>query len=358
MSLPSKSMRSVRALGVPCPRRSPGPVNNGKDFHISLSLSCDDSWYKEGTRLGLRLNRASGKGLVFDIQRFSVHDGPGIRTTVFMKGCPLSCLWCSNPESQDFKPSLMVRDVNCRGCGECAIVCPERAITISERDGRKIDAEKCNQCLLCAGVCLYDSLEACGKYMEVDEIVDEVMRDSDFYRNSGGGVTVSGGEAMSQSAFVTDLLEACKEKGLHTVLDTTGYAPWSKMERVLRFVDLVLFDIKHLDSAEHERTTGVPNDLIMENLAQTSGKTAVWLRVPLIGGFNDSTDHVREIVRLGRNIGAKKISLLPYHEGGKSKADRLLKPYPFPNGKSPDHAHIDQLLEIIRHEGIEAGVGN
>jgi len=194
--------------------------------------------------------------------------------------------------------------------------------------------------------------------MDVPEIVDEVMRDIDFYRNSGGGITVSGGEPLSQAEFVTHLLEACKKEGLHTALDTTGYAPWEKMERVLRMVDLVLFDIKHLDPDEHKRTTGVGNDLILENLEKASHKTSVWLRIPLIADFNDSPEHIKQIAALGKDTGVGKISLLSYHEGGKSKARQLGKVYQFSDGRAASDEHIQKLIEIIRREGIEASIGN
>ena len=297
-------------------------------------------------------------GLIFNIQRFSIHDGPGIRTTVFMKGCPLRCLWCSNPESQDFFPNLIVRNINCRGCGACVKTCPEGAIAISRDEGRKIDWEYCTQCLLCTEICIYNSLNLCGEYMDVGEVLDEVMKDRDFYRNSGGGVTVSGGEALLQSDFVAELLEACQAEGLHTALDTTGYAPWEKMEQVLRFVDLVLFDIKHLDPDEHKRTTGVRNDLIMENLFKTSREKTIWLRMPVITGFNDSEDYIREIVDLGKKIGAEKISLLPYHEGGKSKCEQMGRPYQFPDAIVPTDDKMRTLRAIIEGEGLKASVGS
>lgn len=298
------------------------------------------------------------KGLIFNIQRFSIHDGPGIRTTVFMKGCPLRCLWCSNPESRDFFPNLMVRDINCRGCGRCVEACPEEAITITEEVGRKIVWGKCNQCLRCVDACLYNSLNVCGRYAGVEEVLDEVMKDETFYRNSGGGITVSGGEALSQSEFVTNLLETSKKEGLHTVLDTTGYAPWKKMARVLSFVDLVLFDVKHLDSEEHKRTTGFGNELILENLQKSSMVNNIWLRMPLIKGFNDSDDYIKNIAFLGKKIGAEKISLLPYHEGGKSKCEQLGRSYQFSGSTAPSDEHIDYLKQIIETAGIKVSIGS
>ena len=298
------------------------------------------------------------KGLIFNIQRFSIHDGPGIRTTVFMKGCPLECLWCSNPESQVFSPNLMVRDINCKGCGACVEACVEGAITISKEGGRRIDWNRCTQCLLCVDACIYDSLNTCGKYMGVKEVLDEVMKDEAFYKNSGGGITVSGGEALSQAVFVTHLLEECKREGLRTAIDTSGYAPWKEMKRVLGFADLVLFDIKHLDPGEHKRTTGVDNGLIMKNLKRVSTERSVWLRLPLIADFNDSAEHIENVAVLGRDIGAEKISLLPYHEGGKSKSEQLGRSYKFPEAKAPNDERIDYLKEIIEKKGIKASIGS
>jgi len=308
--------------------------------------------------MSLQSDNKREKGLIFNIQRFSIHDGPGIRTTVFVKGCPLRCLWCSNPESRDMFPNLMVRDISCQGCGACVEACLEGAITLTGEEGRKIDWDRCTQCFRCADACIYQSLNVCGWYVDVDEVLDEVIRDEAFYKNSGGGVTVSGGEGLSQADFVAGLLEACKDKGLHTVLDTTGYAAWETMKSVLCHVDLVLFDIKHLDSGEHKRTTGVGNELILENLKKTSAMKPVWLRMPLIADFNDSESHVSRLIKLGKGVGAQKISLLPYHEGGRSKCEQLGLPYPFLGATAPEKEHIEYLKRTIQKKGITAAIGN
>jgi pyruvate formate lyase activating enzyme len=297
------------------------------------------------------------KGLIFNIQKFSVHDGPGIRTTVFMKGCPLKCLWCSNPESQNMSPELMARDISCIGCGACVKVCPQGAISITKANGRIIDREKCDKCMVCVQSCLYDSLNECGKYMTVKEVLDVVLQDSIFYKNSDGGVTISGGEPLSQSEFVEKLLKECKRAKINTALETTGCAPWKEMERVLHFVDLVLFDIKHLNYKEHQKGTGVKNKTILDNLRNTAIIANIWLRVPLISGFNDSEEHIKKIALLGKEIGAQKISLLPYHEGGMSKSTQLGVPYAFPEGKASDEEHVNKLKKIIEKKGINVSVG-
>jgi pyruvate formate lyase activating enzyme len=298
------------------------------------------------------------KGLIFDIQRFSIHDGPGIRTTVFMKGCPLRCLWCSNPESQDPFPILITRDIKCTRCGECATVCPTGAIIIDNYEGRIIDWSACTQCLECVDACKFQALSVCGKYMSIEEILEEVSRDKPFYRNSGGGVTVSGGEPLLQWVFVSELCKTFKENQLHTALETSGLIPWKNFVKVLEYVDLVLYDVKHLDPEKHLKGTGVDNNLILENLHRAAKKATIWIRTPLIAGYNDSTSHIRNLVSLAKEIGAEKISLLPYHEGGKSKCEQIGKIYPVPDAKAPPEEYINELIKMIKESGVKATIGH
>ncbi len=252
----------------------------------------------------------------------------------------------------------MVRNILCKGCGACVEVCPQGAITLTKESGRKIDRAKCNQCLQCVPVCIYQSLNTCGRYMEVKEVLFEVLKDRLFYKNSGGGVSISGGEALKQSRFVLNLLEQCKNEGLHTALDTSGFGPWKELEALLPFVDLLLFDLKHLDSNEHKRTTGVGNELILENLEKASLMIPVWLRIPLIAGINDSAEHIKRMAVLGKRLDVQKISFLPYHEGGKSKCEQLGRAYPFPEARAPGEEHIQTLKGLVEREGITVSIGN
>jgi pyruvate formate lyase activating enzyme len=275
----------------------------------------------------IREGEAGLCGLVFDIQKYSLHDGPGIRTTVFMKGCPLNCRWCSNPESMSPNQGIMTHDIRCIHCGKCAEACGAGAITITAA-GREIDWEKCNQCLECARACPARGIECVGHYRTVDEVVAKVEQDRVFYDNSGGGMTVSGGEPLVQWEFVSSVLQRCRAKGIRTALDTSGMAPWKHLERVIEHADLVLFDIKHMDSAIHKQGTGVGNETILENARKVAERVTTWIRIPLIPGFNDSESNLTRTARFAGEIGAEKISLLPYHNLGSSKYPKLGRTYP------------------------------
>jgi pyruvate formate lyase activating enzyme len=295
-------------------------------------------------------------GLVFDIQKYSLHDGPGIRTTVFMKGCPLACRWCSNPESQNPKQEIMTYDIRCIGCGKCAEVCSTGAITF---DGakREIDWEKCDECLECARVCPARGIECVGRHMTIDEVVAKVEQDRVFYENSGGGMTVSGGEPLVQWEFVSSVLQRCREKGLHTALDTSGMAPWKNLERVLEHADLVLFDIKHMDSAIHKKGTGVGNETILENARKVAERATTWIRIPLIPGFNDSESNVTRAAHFAGEIGAEKISLLPYHNLGSSKYPKLGRTYPMEDAPLLGEEKVKELKSRLEAMGLKVEIG-
>ena len=307
--------------------------------------------------MNVKNNHNGDKGIVFNIQRFSIHDGPGIRTTVFMKGCPLDCKWCGNPESKDRRPSLLVRDLLCGGCGKCAEECPTQAISVSKEAGRVIDWSKCNQCLQCVNVCLFKSLNAIGKWMTIDECMVEIMSDFPFYQNSNGGVTLSGGEPLIQSSFASRLLKRCKDEGLHTAIETSGFAKWDVFAEVLKYTDLVLYDIKHMDSGKHLEGTGVKNDMILENLVKAAKTNEIWIRIPLVAGSNDSKENIARTALLAKELGIKRISLLPYHAGGESKCEQLGMTYAMPGAVPPTDETIKRLALLGRELGLEVMEG-
>ena len=248
------------------------------------------------------------KTVIFDIQRNSYVDGPGIRTTVFFKGCNLRCQWCHNPESQSAARQMMFYANKCTGCGKCKEVCPHHL-------------ETCDLCGKCALYCPHDAREVCGKEVTVKEVFDEIIKDKIFYEASGGGVTFSGGECMLQIDFLTEILKACKEKGINTAVDTAGCISWEHFERILSCTDLYLYDVKCFDSEKHKRYTGVGNERILENLKELlrAGK-AVWVRIPIVPTVNDTTEEMLQIKRFLESCGKpQKIELLPYHAMGEHK---------------------------------------
>lgn len=312
---------------------------------------------ERGTYLPLEKEKNEVKGVVFNIQRYSVHDGPGIRTTIFLKGCPMRCSWCSNPESQDALPQIMTRDAKCTLCGKCALVCPVNAIRYDHHH-RIIDWEKCNQCLKCADACPFQAISVSGKYMTVEEAASVVEEDRLFYQNSGGGVTVSGGEPLAQTEFTLGLLRVCKEKGIDTVLDTCGQVPWEVLARVLPYVDLVLFDIKHMDSEKHRSETGVGIEQIQANvLRMAKEKKRIWLRVPLISGYNDFDKNITMLAKLGKQIEAERISLLLYHELGSEKYKQIGRKYTY-QAQVPTQERLEELTDIIQDQGLTVTIGD
>ena len=271
-------------------------------------------------------------GKIFNIQRFSTSDGPGIRTTVFFKGCPLSCAWCHNPESHEIKNEIFYDAKKCIGCAFCAKAC-KNSCHIFE-NGHIFFRENCEKCGECAGLCPTKAIEVCGKDTSVDEVMKTVLRDVPFYEQSGGGITLSGGEPLMQYDFAQKLLEKAKEKGIHTAIETSGYCKRS-LEKIARFVDLWLFDVKLLNDDEHKKYTGVSNEQIIENLKYLDGIGAkIILRCPIIPEVNLKKDHFEKLAILAKSLeNVIAIQLEPYHPLGISKSALLGKKESFSNGE-------------------------
>ncbi len=297
---------------------------------------------------------------IFDIQSYSIHDGPGIRTTVFFKGCPLSCKWCHNPESNEHRPQLMYYAVKCVGCGQCVHTCPNSAISFN--DGKvQTNRDLCINCGLCERACLYRARKLSGKMMNVDEVFEKVNSDKIFYEKSEGGITVSGGEPLASPRFVNQLLKKCKAEGIHTVIETCGYASIESIKLALEYADLVLFDIKAMDSELHLKLTGVKNEAILSNcdfIKNTLEKTMV-IRIPIVPGYNDSNENMRSTAAFIKNrLGADvPVHLLAYHSLGDSKLDSLESRRERLEIDPPSQEHMEHIKSIFTHMGLKAQIG-
>lgn len=292
------------------------------------------------------------KGTIFNIQKFSIHDGPGIRTTVFLKGCPLRCKWCSNPESQDFHIQLLHDQSKCSRCKTCIHLCPSKAITMKEAR-IFFDASSCLSCLQCVKSCPTEAISHAGEQKSVSEVVDICLQDLDFYEESGGGVTISGGEGMCQPEFVKELLIELKKHKIHTAIETTGYIKAEIFRELASMFDLLLFDVKQADAKKHLEGTSVSNERIIKNLSWAiENNLNVLPRIPVIPGFNASLEDAREISELLVKVGAKQVQLLPFHQFGERKYELLHKDYALKKEKALHPEDLTEYQKIFLSKGI------
>ncbi|MBN2507889.1 MAG: glycyl-radical enzyme activating protein [Verrucomicrobia bacterium] len=298
------------------------------------------------------------RGLVFNIQKFSVHDGPGIRTTVFLKGCPLRCAWCHNPEGRSPEREILFNEDRCLGCGQCREACPHAA-QVPGRGPLPVRHDFCQLCGACVAACPTEARQMAGRERTVAEVMAEVVQDRVFYEDSGGGVTFSGGEPLMQPGFLKALLEASVAEGLHTAVDTCGYAGREDLLAVAPWTGLFLFDVKLMDSERHRRYTGVPNATILDNLrALDRVHDRVWVRVPLIPGLNDQPGDLEAIARFAASLRAvRQVNLLPYHKSGLQKSRRLGQSTPLEGLAPPSPEQVAAAVDVFRAFGHATFVG-
>lgn len=317
--------------------------------------------------------KESVTGNIFDIQRYTLHDGPGIRTEIFLQGCPLKCLWCHSPDSQSYTGQLAWFPVLCVGiakCGECLNACPRGALTNGEKKYSKfvneeieivnLDRKLCDDCQLCTQVCSPKALYFTAKKMSLKELMDIVEKDRIFYRRSNGGVTISGGEPMVQAEFATAIMKECKSRGIHTALDTSGCVEWEKYEQILNYVDLVLYDLKCMDAKQSVALIGMNNERILDNIQKiaTAG-VPLQIRVPVIPGINDSDTNLRATASFCASLGPSvhKVQLLPYHNLGISKYNRIGKKYQLSSINPPEKERMIDIKNHFENIGAEVVIG-
>jgi pyruvate formate lyase activating enzyme len=297
-------------------------------------------------------------GLIFNIQRFSVQDGPGIRTTIFLKGCPLGCPWCSNPESQKTSSELAHIDALCDGCGRCLELCDPKAISLGD-GGVTIDRELCDNCGRCIETCAPSARKMFGREISVEEAFLEARKDELYYRNSKGGVTASGGEPLLQAQFVSAFFKRCQEAGMHTALDTCGYASRSSLEDVLKYTDLVLFDLKLIDNDAHVEIAKVPSRPILDNAKAVAGSgIPMIVRIPLIPGLTDTEENIRAITRFVTELGSgvAAVNVLPYHRFGLSKYEMLDLEYELGELKPPPEEKLDAIVAALESLDLDCEI--
>ena len=296
-------------------------------------------------------------GVVFKIQKYSIHDGPGIRTTIFFKGCPLNCWWCHNPESQSITPQMIFWEDRCINCGECSAACSSGAIKI--KNGIPVtNKEKCILCGKCVEKCPTLAREIIGKKISAEEVIKEIEKDLIFYEESGGGVTFSGGEPLMQPKFLYDLLRQSKQQGIHTAVDTSGYSDREWLSKISDKTDLFLYDLKFMDSEKHKKYTGVSNKLILENLKLLSLKHSnIIVRIPIIPGINDDDNNILETGKFISSLNLKEINLLPYHSMSIAKYRRLGIPYKLSKIKPPTEEKIKDIEIKLKKFNLNIKIG-
>ncbi len=298
-------------------------------------------------------------GLISFVQRYSTKDGPGIRSTVFLKGCPLGCLWCSNPELIRFVPDLLYSREKCKRCGTCIQVCPREALSFNADGFIQIDRERCNGCGDCVAVCPHGALELVGRTITVEALTAELLKDCVFYQTSGGGVTFSGGEPLWQSGFLARVSERLKQEDIHVALDTAGEASWCRFEEVLPFTDLVLYDIKVMDPDLHRQLTGRPNDLILANARLLAEKEVpMHIRMVMVPGLNDNPEEIKARMDFVSGLkSVQQVDILPYHRYGAGKYARLGMDYPLMELEEYGPEKITEKQALVEGYGIKTTVG-
>ncbi|MBV7273644.1 glycyl-radical enzyme activating protein [Clostridiaceae bacterium UIB06] len=294
---------------------------------------------------------------VINIQKYSVHDGPGIRTTVFFKGCPLKCWWCHNPESQNPGHEIMFFEERCTNCGVCIKRCPQKAVEVQEKYP-KTDESKCTLCGKCTDFCPNSAKEYVGKDITAQELMKEIIKDEVFYDESGGGVTFSGGEPLVHIDFLNEILKLCRERGIHTTLDTSGFVKWEKLEEIADKIDLFLYDIKLMNNERHLKYTGVENVNILRNLKKLSDKGCnIYIRMPIISGINDDDENINEAIKFVSSLNILQVNLLPYHKMGMDKYRRLKMQYNLTGMEKPSNERMEEIKGKFKNSGIKIEIG-
>ena len=330
------------------------------DWHVcrEIELMRKTIGGNQSRRMEMIREKKRVPGIVFEIERFAIHDGPGIRTLVFMKGCSLRCKWCSNPESQKGSLQLGYNVKKCLRCGRCAEACEREALSL-EPDGVRVDRSLCTLCGICSEVCSAQALVIFGREMSPEEVLEEVLKDEIFYRKSNGGVTFSGGDPFEQKQFLVETAKLCKERYLRTAVETCGSVPWESIEDALAYIDLFLYDLKEMDPERHRKFTGVANELVLKNyrrLAET-GKQII-ARIPVIPGFNDRDENFNRVIHfLHEHTPGIQVSLLPYHRLGKTKYVRLGMKYQLDAVEPPPELRMTELAKKFTRAGFKVSIG-